>query len=196
MESSPGETGPASPGREAASTATDLLLGPLYVATLLLVASGVAKARNPIPTAQALLTAGWPHRPAFVRALGGVELAAAGTMLVEPRYGAAAVGALYGGFFAFLASVLLRDVDMASCGCTGATDTPPTWLHASFNLAVTACAAGGALLGARSTAGLVHVLGPSAVIFAVAVAIAAWLAYLIVQLGPRLFAPAYPSKEA
>lgn len=104
--------------------------GPLWVFALLLVVSGASKLAAPAATEGALRASGLPSSRPLVRILGvgellvGVAAVALGTAAVS-----AAVGLLYVGFTGFVVNALVRDLPVASCGCFGRQDTPPTWIH-------------------------------------------------------------------
>jgi hypothetical protein len=46
----------------------------------------------------------------------------------------AVAAALYAGFFVFTLTAVRRQLPIQSCGCFGRDDTPPTWLHVTFNV--------------------------------------------------------------
>jgi hypothetical protein len=110
------------------------LAGPYLAGCLLLVVAGVAKARRPDDTARALAQ------------LFGVRLASMGPIvrvgavlealvglagLSYPRSVVAAslVGASYLAFTGVVAVALRQGGPLATCGCFGKADTPPTLLH-------------------------------------------------------------------
>ena len=177
---------------------TGLAIAVVYVAGVLLAVSGIAKLRDPRPTAQSLYTAGWPSATAIIRAFGLAEVAGFVLLLARGRPGAIAEAALYGVFFLFIASTLIRKVSLASCGCAGATETPPSWAHAIMNALVTVAAAAVAVTRLGSVDSIVSRLGGLTAVFLIAAAATAWLTYLTVTAAPRLFArpvPALTSEE-
>lgn len=109
--------------------------GPFAIAGVLLALGGVFKAANPNDTANALRGVGLPGSPWLVRAGGALEVGigcvalATGTAL-----SAALVLASYLAFTAFVAVALVRRVPIATCGCFGKTDTPPSVLHVACNV--------------------------------------------------------------
>lgn len=165
------------------------VVGPVYVAALLLTVSGLFKLRTPQPMAQALFTARLPHDNWLVRGAASAELVTSILVLVDGRLGAAAVAVLYFGFFAFIAWVLLMRIDLAFCGCLGSTQSPPTWAHAALNLVVSVFGVLGAWLGMPDVTAVVRQLGAMTPIFVIGVVFAGWLSYLIVTAAPRLFVP-------
>lgn len=122
----------------------------LLIATALLAAAGIGKARNPRSAMDGLLTAGvksW-SRP-IVYCIILIEVGACAAVLsVESPVPAIATGALYLAFAAFVASLLLRGKHSVSCGCFGAEEMPVRWLHVALNGALAAgCIAAAGTLG-------------------------------------------------
>jgi hypothetical protein len=124
------------------------LIGLYLVAAALLVLAGSAKAWRPDDTARALA----PLLPRPLRALGRARrLVRAGALaegavglaaLVLPRpVTAALVAASYAGFAAVVAQARRRGGALATCGCFGRPDTPPTLVHLFLDLALAAAAA-------------------------------------------------------
>jgi hypothetical protein len=67
----------------------------------------------------------------FVRVAAAFEAAVGAVAIVSPsRTTALAVAASYAGFTLFVLQALRTGSPLASCGCFGKTDTPPTRLHA------------------------------------------------------------------
>ena len=141
------------------------LIGPYLVACGLLVVAGVAKAVRPDDTARALvlLTGPAPGRtgrrrpgPAAVRGAvrtGAVAEALLGAVaLAFPRTGtAAAVAVSYLAFAGFVLLAMVRGGALATCGCFGRPDTPPTVVHVVVDLVLAGSAA--AVAATSPTAG-------------------------------------------
>ena len=108
--------------------------GPYLAATVLLGAAGAAKLARPADTANALRVARLPSRPGVVRAgaAGEVALALAALLWPGPVTGAL-VAAAYAAFAGFVTLALRRGWPLASCGCFGRPDTPPTAAHAALD---------------------------------------------------------------
>jgi hypothetical protein len=123
-----------------------------YLATIvLLAAAGVAKVIRPSDTATALRTAGIPAGPAWVRAGAGVEVVAAAVALVAPSWlGGSLIAATYLTFAGFIVLALYKGWALASCGCFGRPDTPPTRAHAVLNCGAAAAAIWWAAAGPAS----------------------------------------------
>lgn len=124
-------------------------LGPYLAGCLLLVAAGIAKARRPADTARALgalLPAlGGPGGARAVRAAASSEAALGLAALVLPvPLLAGAIAASYLAFAGFVAYAREKGGVLATCGCFGELDTPPTRLHVAVDLMFCAAAAGAA----------------------------------------------------
>ena len=132
----------ASAGRYGPKDVTpDTIAPPFFLATSLLLLSGVLKLVRPRATAQALLDAGLPGSRAVARGLGAGECAAAAFAAAAPaRGGALALALVYFAFAGFVGSVLRTHPTAASCGCAGSKAVPPSLLH--LGLDVVAAAAG------------------------------------------------------
>jgi len=114
---------------------------PFLAATILLGAAGVAKIIRPGDTATALRHSGLPVGSAAVRIGSLAELAVAAAAIAAPgSLTAALVAAAYIGFTVFIVVALRRDWALASCGCFGRPDTPPTPAHAVLNTGAAASA--------------------------------------------------------
>jgi hypothetical protein len=122
------------------------LIGLFLIAAGLLCIAGVAKAVRPGDTALAM-AALVPGRPPLrllrwvVRAGALAEAALGVVALAFPRPATAALVALsYFAFFAVVAYARWRGGPLATCGCFGRPDTPPTALHLLIDLALAAAA--------------------------------------------------------
>ena len=127
-----------------------VLDGAFWVVSLVLLASGVTKLLDPAPLGTALvelgvLPAGEPARGALAgRVLGAIELLVGGAALVVGgRLTAVLVTLSYLVFTVIVAASWRRG--LRSCGCFGASSSPPAALHVALN-AVSTCVALGAVL--------------------------------------------------
>ena len=103
------------------------------IALGLLGASGVAKLVDPAPTTGAMGEAGLPSSNVLSRLLGVVEVAAAVLGLAVGGVAVLAGALLYIGFVIFTFGALRKRIPLASCGCFGRDDTPPSVLHVVYN---------------------------------------------------------------
>lgn len=116
--------------------------GWFFLVAALLIWSGIRKLADPDPTSGALRAAALPSSRLAVFGLAVVEIVVGAMALVATNPVAAwAVGLVYAGFAGFVGLAMGRRLPIASCGCFGRADTPPTWLHLVINLA----AVGGAM---------------------------------------------------
>jgi hypothetical protein len=108
----------------------------------LLLPTGWAKLRKPYETVRALRSVGWPGNRGLAISLGLVEVVVGTWVLgVGSAPSVIALGALYGGFLVWLAVAFRAGGVVASCGCAGTPDTPPTAAHTIFNTAALATVA-------------------------------------------------------
>ena len=168
-----------------------LAAGPFAIAATLLLVGGLAKAWRPTDTAHALRGLGAPIPRLAVRLAGLVE-AAIGlwALALGDRTSAILVALSYLAFSVFVVVALARHAPIASCGCFGRLDTPPSTLHVILDL--------GALLAAVAVAfepgvGLSRVLrdqplagGP----FLLLVITGTFVAFVAMTLLPRVIAVA------
>jgi hypothetical protein len=120
---------------------------PYLAAALLLVVAGFAKAREPLSLVRALRAAGLrvraPLLARWVRGFAALEAVIGVVAIVRPGpLVASGVALSYAGFTGFVIRALQSDSPLASCGCFGKVDTPPTPSH----VVVTALLAVAALL--------------------------------------------------
>lgn len=160
----------------------DLLAAPYVAAALLLVVAGVAKAMEPLPLARALRVAGFPVRgrllTPLVRVGAALEALIGGVAVVAPSaVTAGLVAASYAVFTVFVVRALRSGSPLATCGCFGGSDTPPTVVHAVVTAALAAIAVG----VATSPAGLV--LSPALIVL---VGVLAYLLYLALAVLPLI----------
>jgi hypothetical protein len=115
---------------------------PLSVLAALLIISGAEKWVRPLTAAAALHRAGVPAPRAAARLVAageiGVGLLAA---LAGGRVGGLALGLVYAGFLAFLATQRAAGNLGVPCGCFGASDAPLGAAHVAVDAAAVAVAA-------------------------------------------------------
>lgn len=163
------------------------MAGPLYIASLLLVVAGAPKLARPDETARALRSVGLPGSTAIVRVLAVTEMAVgAYALLFGGRLSALAVAIVYLGFAGFVAYALANGGVVASCGCFGRDDTPPTWAHLILNLAF---AGAGIAAAIAPVAGLIDTMQQEPLAGSVLIAFVAlgtWFSYLILNVLPTV----------
>ncbi len=119
-----------------------VLTGPFLAAALLLVMAGLSKVADPAPLVRAGRSVGVPVLGPTVRVLAGVEVVlGAAAVLTGSRVAAALVSLSYAGFTAFVLLARRRGGVLASCGCFGRVDTPPTRTHVAVTAALALVAA-------------------------------------------------------
>jgi hypothetical protein len=164
-----------------------LAAGPFLIAAALLAAAGVLKTARPGDTANALHAVGLPGTPLLVRA-GGVAEAVVGVaaLVTGSAVSAGLLAVSYAAFAVFVITALRRGTPLASCGCFGKADTPPTLLHAVVNAGAVAA---GVAVALDPGVGLVDVLRAqplAGVPFLVLLGCGVGFAYLALSSLPRL----------
>jgi len=152
---------------------------PYLAAALLLAAAGVAKTVAPLSLVRALRAAGLrvraPLLARWVRLFAAAEAVLGVVAVVRPGpFVAAAVAISYAGFTAFVLRALRSGSPLASCGCFGKTDTPPTPGHAIATAAL-------------AVAAVLIAVGPAAPLdlpLAVVSGVLAYLTYLVLAVLP------------
>lgn len=125
-----------------------VLAGPLLAGAVLLVVAGVPKVADPLPLVNALrsvglLLPGGRASAALGRLLALAEIVVGLLAILLPGMLSAALVALaYVGFTGFVALALRRGGVLASCGCFGKADTPPTRTHLVLTGALALAATG------------------------------------------------------
>lgn len=163
------------------------LIAPALAASALLVLAGLPKTLRPRDAVGALASVGRPVPPWLVR-LGGLVEAGIGaaTLVAGDRWLLALTGLSYAGFTGFVVVALRRGGSVATCGCLGRPDTPPTRTH----VAVTATLAATCFAAiAGSPVGLARldaVTPPRFAAMLVYVALLVALTWLLLAELPRL----------
>lgn len=170
------------------------LTGPVLLAAVLLALAAPGKWRRPDDTVRALRAAGWGGGQAISRlavhalAAGEVVLAAA-VVLVPSRPVLLLLALAYLGFGGFVLIALRAGSPLASCGCFGRPDTPPTRVHLVVVLAAALAAAGAVVTGSASLGDVLASSWGGLPLLAV-VAVGSWLAWAALSLLPQLLAAA------
>ena len=109
------------------------LAGPFLAAAALLALAGVTKVVDPRPLVRALRSVGLRVPAPLVRA-GALAQTALGVVAAVTgwRVAAVLVALSYAAFTGFVLVALTRGGVLASCGCFGKQDVPPTRTHAAL----------------------------------------------------------------
>ena len=152
------------------------LAGPFLAAAALLVVAGGAKVVDPAPLVRALRSLGLPGGRRLVRVGAALEVVAGVAALTTgARLAALAVAASYALFTVVVVRGLRRGGVLASCGCFGRADTPPTRTHAVVT-------AGLAVVAVLVQPPAPTSLTPPLLVAAAAVAITAYLVLAVLPL--------------
>ena len=163
----------------------DALAGPYLASAALLVAAGGAKLHDPLPLVRALRSARLPASRLAVRAVAAVEVVVgAAAVLVGSRGAALAVALSYAAFTGFVLLARRRGGVLASCGCFGKADTPPTTSHVVVTGALAVVAGGVAVRPLGTLGDLLAGQPGSGLPLLVAAAAVAVTAYLVLALLP------------
>jgi len=154
----------------------------------LLVAAGVAKGIAPQAAAGALRGMRLPSSTLLVRLLGLGEVAIGLSVLTGTALASAGMAFAYGGFAVFVAIALYKDLPIGSCGCFGKDDTPPTWVHVTFNVVGTGVAFATFANPIGSPAGWSADLGALTIPYVILTAAATFFSYLLLAELPRTLA--------
>lgn len=148
--------------------------------SILLIVTGAAKIVRPHDVTKALVDLGLPRVPAAGLMVGMVEVGVGvGALLFS---GALAVQAtLYAAFAIWVLVALRAEAPIASCGCLGRDDTPPTVAHIVLNILGAALS-----FAAVSGDGLVFESVLQGVAQLVVIGVGVFLSYLVLNQAARL----------
>lgn len=165
----------------------DALAGPYLASAALLVAAGGAKLSDPLPLVRALRSARLPAPAVAVRLVAAGEVLVGLVAVVTGSRAAAVVVALsYAAFTGFVVLARRRGGVLASCGCFGRADTPPTSTHVAVTAALAAVAATVAVRPLGPLGELLAGAPGGGLPLLVATAAVAVTAYLVLALLPLL----------
>ena len=170
-----------------------VLAGPFAIACLLLAGAGALKAWKPGDTANALRAVGIPlsytASRVLVRAFGAAEVVISVVALLTGNAVASALVAMsYLAFAGFVAVALQRGTAIASCGCFGKVDTPPSVVHVVLDLCFAGVAAAAAITGDVAVPDVVRGQPLAGVPFALLVATGVYLVFLAFTALPKTMA--------
>ncbi|MCU1451417.1 MAG: hypothetical protein JWP02_3587 [Acidimicrobiales bacterium] len=162
--------------------------GPLIAAALLLVATALPKLRHPEGATAMLSTLRIPVVPAVVRmwALGELVVGAM-VLVVGGPLPTLLLAASYLVFAALVAGAL-RNGGVASCGCLGAVETPPSAAHLVVDVGAVLVALAAMPADIGSVRAVVVSQPLAGIPFLLLVAVTAYLAYLFMARFSSLVA--------
>ncbi|MGZ4636752.1 MauE/DoxX family redox-associated membrane protein [Oryzihumus sp.] len=165
----------------------ELLAGPYLAACGLLVAAGLPKLRDPLPLVRALRSVGLPvgrtigTASATTRVIAAAEVVLGVAAVAWPgTITAGLVSLAYLAFTGFVALALAKGGVLASCGCFGKPDTPPTRSH----LIVTALLAAAAAATAVEPPARLLTAQPGQLVTAGYAVLVAFLSWLVIAVLP------------
>lgn len=162
------------------------LAGPFLAFAVLLVMSGAFKLVDREPTRGALRAGGLPSGPLVVVALGLTEITiGVGAAVSGAASYAAALAIAYAGFAGFVVLALARDLPLASCGCFGKEDTPPSRAHVVVTLIATVVGAAVALEPIGPTRAMFADQPWSGIPLLLTVAVTVYLLYVVLTVLAR-----------
>ena len=165
----------------------EALAGPYLASAALLVAAGGTKLLDPLPLVRALRSARLPAPVLAVRAVAAAEVLLGLTaVLVGSRLAAGAVAVSYAAFTGFVLLARRRGGVLASCGCFGQADTPPTGLHVAVTGALAAVAVAVAVRPLGALPDLLATQPGAGLPLLALTAVVAVTAYLVLALLPML----------
>ena len=143
------------------------------VFSLLLTITGIAKVVRPRDVEKALASLGLPRIRGAGIVIGAAEVVVGLTAIFFPEM-LIAQGLLYTGFAIWVLVALRSGAPLASCGCLGRNDTPPTVSHITLNVI-------GSLVSFIAALGdpLDLTFGTGGLATGVAILVAVFLAYVI-----------------
>jgi len=172
----------------------DALAGPYAAAALLLILGGLLEVRRPRSATEALAGLGASVPPPVVRVFATSAVLVGVAALVAGggtggRIAAGFVGLAYLGFAGFVGLALARAAPLASCGCFGRDDTPPTVTHLVLDLAGAGAALAVVLSPGDGFRGAVEHQPGAGIPFLVVTGVCAGLSYLVFTRAPRIARP-------
>lgn len=148
--------------------------------SLVLIITGVAKVASPHDVERALAGLGLPRIP-YAGALIGLAEVVIGASALFSSTALLVQGVLYLVFATWVFVALRLDVPLASCGCLGRDDTPPSWGHFALDVM-----AAGVSLAAVVSGPMPWTPDLEGITKTVVVAVGVFLAYVVLTDGARL----------
>jgi uncharacterized protein YjeT (DUF2065 family) len=167
-----------------------LVAGPFFAISLIIVLSGALKLVAPSVAEEALATLGLPVPAQLVRLIGVAEMALGVAAIVVAGWELAVAVAFAYFCFAVVAETLRRTSDkVASCGCFGSADTPPSLVHTGVNIASIFVAVLAIVWPVDDIVSVLKDQPLGGLVFVVFVALVTYLVFLVFTALPKLFAP-------
>jgi hypothetical protein len=148
--------------------------------SLLLLVTGAVKVGRPRDVARAIGEMGLPIAWWSGIGIGVVEIAVGVAALLHPN-GLLAQGATYAIFAGWVAAALRRDAPLASCGCLGREDTPPSAGHLALNIVAVVVS-----FAAVTSGPVVLIPGLGGVAQVAVVVVGLFISYIVLTDGARL----------
>lgn len=166
--------------------AVTVLAGAFAVAGAVLVLGGALKVLSPDDTATALRLLGLPVDARLVRAGAVFELGVGACAVAFAGWALAALVAIsYLVFAAFVVTALARGAPIASCGCLGRADTPPSVVHVVVDLAAVGIACAAAVVGVAAVPDVVADDTSTGVVLVVAIVLGIAATFAALTTLPR-----------
>ncbi len=162
---------------------TRMVTGIFFVVCEVLLISGVAKVMAPLTTQSALSSVGLPSSIVLVRSLGVTEVALGVLgILLGGTYLPIFIGALFA-FFTIFIVLTLQNGQVVSCGCFGATSSPPSLLHVFANLLFMVIAL--LAIGVKGLSDVLDEKPANGILFVLVILLGALATYLILAFSSR-----------
>ncbi len=170
------------------------MAGPFFAISLIIVLSGALKIVAPSVAEGALSNLGLPVTPGLVRLIGVAEMGLGVAAIIEAGWELAIAVAFAYFCFAAVAETLRRKNDqVASCGCFGSADTPPSLIHTGANIASLFVAVLAIVWPVDDIESVLTDQPLGGLVFVAFVGLVTYLVFLVFTALPRLFAP--PAKQ-
>ncbi len=173
-----------------------VLSAPVAVLATVVAFAACAKLHDPSTTTGALRANGIPAGDAVVRFGAMLEFVVAASVLVTgARVALAALAASYAGFTVFVVVALRRDRPLATCGCVGRADSPPSRVHVALDALAAAVVATAAVRGVDAPVRILTSVTPmEAITFAVLVVLGTGLFLASITVLPVVLALRAPTR--
>jgi len=163
----------------------EVLSGVFRILACVVVVGGVTKVAFPAGFAAPLRSLGLPSGTLPARLIGSLEVGVgAAALVIAGRTGALLLAVTYACFTAVV--VAARRAGAESCGCFGAVDAPPGWVHITVNAASTVVALAAIAIPPAGLLDALEPLGSAAAPYLALLALGTWLVVVVDTTGARL----------